>query len=191
MDKTSPDLTAARRRAEGRLLAKVEATIARHHLLHPGDKVLIAYSGGADSTALLTILLRLREKYSLRLALAHFNHLLRRTAAEDEEFAAEQARRHGLPLYLGREDIRAYAEEKGLNLEEAARERRYEFLRTRAAKIGANRIATGHTMTDQAETVILRLLRGAGRAWRGLRRRSAGSLFVRFSRLSGASSRPI
>ena len=149
---------------ERRLLAKVERTIERYGLLRPGDKVLIAYSGGVDSTALLEVLLRLQERHSLRLSLAHFNHLLRRTAADDEEFAAEQARRHGLPLYLGREDIRAYADEKGLNLEEAARERRYEFLKMQAARSGANRIATGHTMTDQAETVILRLLRGTGPA---------------------------
>ncbi|OGD18481.1 MAG: tRNA lysidine(34) synthetase TilS [Candidatus Aminicenantes bacterium RBG_16_63_16] len=158
----SDNRNAARQRAERRLLAKVEQTIARFELLRPDDKVLIAYSGGGDSTALLEILERLRQKYGLRLALAHFNHLLRRAAAGDEQFAAEQAQRHGLPFYLGREDIRAHASGEGLNLEEAAREKRYEFLKSTAVRIGANRIATGHTMTDQAETVILRILRGTG-----------------------------
>ncbi len=164
MNTDQPGGPPSRRRqpAAVRLLDKVRKTIERHGLAGTGDKILIACSGGADSTALLEVLLRLRDALSLRLALAHFNHLLRRTAGDDEEFAAEQARRHGLPFYLGREDIRAYAAEAGLNLEEAGRERRYEFLRTAAARVGANRIATGHTMTDQAETVILRILRGTG-----------------------------
>lgn len=179
MDEKSSGRNDARQRVERRLLAKVERTIDRFDLLRAGDKVLIAYSGGVDSTALLTVLLRLREKFSLRLALAHFNHMLRRTAADDEQFAVEQALRHGLPLYLGREDIRAWASEAGLNLEEAGREKRYEFLKTRAAKVGANRIATGHTMTDQAETVILRLLRGTGPAGLGGISPSLGGLIIR------------
>ncbi len=162
-----------------RLLDKVRKTIERHGLAGTGDKILIAYSGGADSTALLEVLLRLRDALSLRLALAHFNHLLRRTAGDDEEFAAEQARRHGLPLYLGREDIRAYAAEAGLNLEEAGRGRRYEFLRTTAVRVGANRIATGHNMTDQAETVILRILRGTGPTGLGGISPSVAGLIIR------------
>jgi tRNA(Ile)-lysidine synthase len=166
MNMNKPDQEPSRRRAgaDVRLLEKVRKTIDRYGLVQPGNKVLIAYSGGPDSTALLEVLLRLRDRYNLRLALAHFNHLLRSASAGDEEFAAGQAQRLGLPFYLGREDIRAYASEARLNLEEAGRQRRYEFLKTTAARVGANRIATGHTMTDQAETVILRILRGTGPA---------------------------
>jgi len=179
MDKPGQDRSRNRAGAEVRLLGKVRKTIEKHGLLGPGDKVLIAYSGGVDSTALLEVLLRLHESYSLRLALAHFNHMLRRAAADDEEFAAGQAQRHGLPFYLGREDIRAYASEKGLNLEEAGRERRYEFLKSTAARVGANRIATGHTMADQAETVILRILRGTGPSGLGGISPSVGGLIIR------------
>jgi tRNA(Ile)-lysidine synthase len=108
------------------------------------------------------ILLSLRERYRLRLSVAHFNHKLRRSAKDDELFSVRLAREHGLSVYLGREDIRAYAARRSLNLEEAARERRYLFLKKTAARIGADRIATGHTVTDQAETVLMRLLRGCG-----------------------------
>lgn len=144
------------------LLSSIRKTIVRFGLLEKGDKVLIACSGGADSVALTTVLLELRDEYSLRLALAHFNHRLRRAAAADERFVIELARKHDLPLYLRREDVRTYARERGRNLEEAGRERRYAFLREAADRVKADKIATGHTLSDQAETVLMRILRGSG-----------------------------
>jgi tRNA(Ile)-lysidine synthase len=144
------------------ILQKIRRTVERYHLLRKGDRILIAFSGGLDSTALLAAFLELKEEYSLDLSLAHFNHMLRRSAASDEKAAGEVARRHGIPICVGRENVRAYARKYGLNIEEAGRRRRYEFLRTTAAGIGATKIATGHTMNDQAETVLLRLLRGTG-----------------------------
>jgi tRNA(Ile)-lysidine synthase len=144
------------------ILDQVKKTIEQWRLLKKGDKVLIACSGGADSTALIALFLDLRQEYELEVALAHLNHLLRRRAAEDEQFVIGLARKHNLPLYLRREDVRAYAKEHGLNIEEAGRKRRYDFLKNTAARIHAAKIATGHTMTDQAETVLIRLLRGSG-----------------------------
>lgn len=145
-----------------KILDRARKTIEKYGQLEKGDKVLIAYSGGADSTALLAVLHDLRQEHSLQLALAHFNHLLRRNAMEDERFVIGVAQKYNLPLYLRRENIRGYAKKHGLNIEEAGRERRYKFLKKTASKIGANRIATGHTMTDQAETLLMRLLRGSG-----------------------------
>src|SRR4030042_107562 len=144
------------------LLRQVKKTIARHGLLESGDKVLVACSGGADSSALLAVLLELREEYALRLAIGHFNHRLRRSADDDERFVIRMAQKLGLPVYVRREDIRAFAAKQGLNSEEAGRERRYKFLRETAGRVEASRIATAHTLTDQAETVLMRILRGSG-----------------------------
>lgn len=144
------------------ILDTVKKTIKKHRLLQEKDRVLIAYSGGPDSTALLFLLLELHKELALEILLAHFNHKLRRRAEEDERFVEEMARKQALPLFLGAEDVQRYAKERRWNTEEAARRLRYDFLKKTASQAGANKIATGHTMSDQAETLLMRLLRGSG-----------------------------
>lgn len=129
--------------------------------------MLAACSGGPDSMALVAILRELGESMGFRLGVAHFDHRLRPGAAEDEALVREMSRRWGLSYTAGAKDVRAYAARKKLNLEEAARTLRYEFLRDAARKSGAGSIATGHTMNDQAETVLMRLMRGTGLAGLG------------------------
>jgi tRNA(Ile)-lysidine synthase len=145
-----------------RVFAAFRAAAVGGGLIVPGDRVVAALSGGPDSVALVALLLRLRGEMPLEVRLAHFNHRLREEAAGDESFVREMAARWVLPLETGSADVRAFAAAKKLNLEEAGRELRYGFLRRAAAAVGATKIATGHTMTDQAETVLMRLMRGAG-----------------------------
>jgi tRNA(Ile)-lysidine synthase len=133
-------------------------------LIVPGDRVLAAVSGGPDSVALAALLLELREEMPLEVRLAHFNHRLRPEAGRDERFVRDLARRWVLPLTSGSADVRAAAARDKRNLEEAGRELRYRFLRRAAEAAGVTKIATGHTMTDQAETVLMRLMRGTGLA---------------------------
>jgi tRNA(Ile)-lysidine synthase len=98
----------------------------------------------------------------LEISVAHFNHRIRPEARDDEAFVRELARRWVLPLVSGSKNVRREAAKRKLNLEEAARVLRYEFLRRAARKTGATKIATGHTMNDQAETFLMRLFRGTG-----------------------------
>jgi tRNA(Ile)-lysidine synthase len=137
-------------------------TISRYGLIATGDRVLVAFSGGQDSSVLLDLLLNLRDETPIEIVVAHFNHKLRPSANDDAAFAAETARKHGLPFVSGARDVRRYARKHKLNIEEAARELRYAFLRSAARRAGAGKIATGHTLTDQAETMLMRLLRGTG-----------------------------
>ncbi len=159
------------------ILVQFRNTIGRYGLVRPGDRILIAFSGGPDSTALLSLFLAARRELRLELALAHFNHRLRPAAKEDETFARESAAKYGLPIVVGSRDVRGYAQRRKMNLEEAGRELRYEFLKSAAKKLGADRIATGHTADDQAETVLMRLLRGTGlRGLGGIRPASEGGV---------------
>jgi tRNA(Ile)-lysidine synthase len=144
------------------ILERIKKTIQDYKLLEKKDKILIAYSGGVDSTGLLNLLLELREEWSFELFLGHFNHRLRQSADKDEQFVRRMAKIYSLPLFVGSKDVRSYAREKKLNIEEAGRELRYDFLKKTALKIGKAKIATGHTMTDQAETFLMRLMRGSG-----------------------------
>ena len=137
-------------------------TVARHGLLEPGDKVLVAFSGGQDSSALLDLLLRFRDEVPIEIRLAHFNHRLRPSADADQAHAWAVAGKYKMTIITGSRNVRLYARRRKLNLEEAARKLRYEFLKKAARRTGVTKIATGHTLTDQAETVLMRLLRGTG-----------------------------
>jgi tRNA(Ile)-lysidine synthase len=145
------------------LSQSVLAYIRREGLLRAGDRVGLAISGGADSVALLRIMLELREELGIVLSVVHFNHRLRGVEAEaDAEFVTRLAQRHELPLHAGSGDVSSHALSHHLSTEAAARDLRYRYFRELFAANTLNRIATGHTLDDQAETVLLRIVRGAG-----------------------------
>jgi len=127
-----------------------------------GGRIVAACSGGPDSVALVSLLLRLRREVPVDVVIAHFDHRLRADSAADEAFVRELAGRRGLPIAAGSADVRAFAADSKMNLEEAGRVLRYRFLRDQARRLKAAAIATGHTMNDQAETFLMRLMRGAG-----------------------------
>lgn len=142
---------------------KVRAAIEEHRLLDEGDGVVVAVSGGPDSLALLHALDRLASGYRLRLIVAHLDHRLRgEEGRADAAFVRDLAGTLRLPVVIGAADIKALAAERGLGTEEAGREARYAFLSAVAAERGCARVAVGHTQNDQAETVLIRLIRGGG-----------------------------
>ncbi len=135
--------------------------IRSRKLVAAGDKVLLALSGGADSTALLRLFLEIRSQLDLELAAAHLNHGLRGKESEaDAEFVRSLAADHHLPCVV--EKLSPRERPQGGNVQARAREQRYRFLQRIGDSLGAQRIALAHTRNDQAETVLLRLLRGSG-----------------------------
>ncbi|MBA4347974.1 MAG: tRNA lysidine(34) synthetase TilS, partial [Clostridiales bacterium] len=130
----------------------------------PTDEVLVALSGGADSTALLLSLHTLQNEGKIRgLFAAHLNHGIRgETAARDQRWCMALCERLGIPLATENADVPAFAKEHGQSLEQAAREVRYEFLERARESFGASVIATAHHRDDQAETVLMNLIRGSG-----------------------------
>jgi tRNA(Ile)-lysidine synthetase-like protein len=146
---------------------KVARFMQRQAMLDGARGVLVAVSGGPDSVALLDMLVRISNPHFPTpippLHIAHLDHMLRgRESAEDAEFVRELAAELGLKITINSIDVRAAALRTGRGIEETAREIRYEFLRAASADAGCDRIAVGHTMTDQAETFLMRLVRGAG-----------------------------
>jgi tRNA(Ile)-lysidine synthase len=143
------------------LLQRITQTIARHGMFERAQKVGVAVSGGADSVCLLYVLLELAPRWDLRLSILHLDHGLRgEESRQDAEFVRGLADRLGLPLSL-RETPVAQSPD---NLEQAARQARQAFFRETIASGAVERVATGHTRSDQAETVLFRFLRGSGTA---------------------------
>jgi tRNA(Ile)-lysidine synthase len=146
------------------VVERVRQTIQRYEMLPPGS-VVVGVSGGADSVALLHVLLRLRDELGLMLYAAHLNHGIRGSEADaDAAFVEALARDWGVPCVVETADVPALARERKLAIEEAARQARYAFLLRVARQIGADAVAVAHHADDQAETVLMHFLRGAGLA---------------------------
>lgn len=143
------------------LLQRVVRTIRTRHLFEPGQHVLVAVSGGPDSMALLSLLNRLKPSWRLTLTVVHYNYGLRGAESDGDQVCVEDlCRRWNLPVFVERLDVDSRP--RGVSLQSAARELRYGAMMKRALVCGADRIAVGHTADDQAETVLLWMLRGAG-----------------------------
>lgn len=164
------------------LALRLLSHIRRQELLNAGDRVGVAVSGGIDSVALMRLLLELRAELGIVLFVVHFNHKLRGAESEgDQKFVADLAREYGLEFLSDTEDVAAHAAKEGVSLETAARELRYGFFRhllgakgvperpalSKLDKSMLGKIVTGHTLDDQAETVLMRVIRGTGLAGLG------------------------
>ncbi|MBI4287024.1 MAG: tRNA lysidine(34) synthetase TilS [Chloroflexi bacterium] len=150
------------------LSRRVLGYIGKFGLMAPEEIVLVGVSGGPDSVCLLHLLAGMRESLGIRLHVAHLNHGLRGAEAEaDAAYVSRLARDMGLACTVERSDVLAHRTQHGESLEEAAREVRYGFFAQVAAVVGASRVAVGHTLDDQVESILLHILRGAG--LRGLR----------------------
>ncbi|HBS59714.1 MAG TPA: tRNA lysidine(34) synthetase TilS [Firmicutes bacterium] len=146
-----------------RMLARVRETIRKFDMLKRCDKIVVAVSGGPDSMALLHIMRNMQKEYKLQLYAAHVNHMLRGVEAdEDAAFVANLCKAWEIPCFVTRINVPSIMAERKLSAEEAAREVRYHFLQHVAAITGSNKIAVGHNADDQAETILMRFLRGSG-----------------------------
>jgi tRNA(Ile)-lysidine synthase len=145
------------------LIEKVLDTIEENRMLKDGDKVIVAVSGGPDSICLLHVLLRLRERFSLKLIAAHVNHGLRgKDADDDAKYVEEFCHESGLEFRCIKEDIHRISAERNISDETAGREIRYEFFERLKSEYAADKIAIAHNLNDQAETVLMRIMRGTG-----------------------------
>jgi len=145
------------------LAARLSTVLQRRFRIRAGERIAVAVSGGADSVALLLLLLELREKMGFVLVVVHFNHQLRgRFSDADEKFVARLAARHELEFHSASANVAASAKKERANLEDAARRARYSFFQSLAGAGRYSRIAVAHTADDQAETVLAHILRGTG-----------------------------
>ncbi|MBQ8175863.1 MAG: tRNA lysidine(34) synthetase TilS [Oscillospiraceae bacterium] len=141
------------------MIEKVKLTITKHNMLSAGDSVCAALSGGADSVALLLMLLELSSEMNFSLSAVHVNHLLRGAESDrDEQFCRDLCARLGVPLQIFREDAAAFSQTLDVSVETGARELRYKIF----SRLTTDKIATAHNLNDNAETLLFRLARGTG-----------------------------
>jgi tRNA(Ile)-lysidine synthase len=166
------------KRESAHLEQRTFASLTKQGMIRPGERVGVAVSSGADSVALLLLLLELREKLGVILSVVHFNHKLRGKASDaDEKFVSKLAAKHGLEFHTASVRVAAKAKKERANLEDAARRARYDFFQSLVESGKLTRIAVAHTADDQAETVLAHLMRGTGIAGLGGIHPVAGSVF--------------
>ncbi len=145
-----------------RILLSISRLNRRARLIKFGDRLLVAVSGGPDSVALLHLLSLLKRRWGLELAVAHVHHGLQKQNEQSLELSRKTSARLGLPFYFKRADVRKFAKKERRSVEEAGRILRYSFFESTARRLGMNKIATAHTLDDQAETLLMRIIRGSG-----------------------------
>ena len=156
---------------------KVFSYIRKHHMLAPGDRVVVGVSGGADSVCLLFVLARWARSNPLELAVVHVNHGIRQEAAEDARYVQKLCEKLEIPFFLHQADIPTFAREQKLSEEEAGRQVRYEAFRRVLEEQSMNRIAVAHNAQDRSETMLFHLFRGTGlRGLSGIRPRPSKEL---------------
>lgn len=144
------------------LLEKVEKYCITNKLIEKGDRIVVGVSGGPDSLCLLSLLNSLKDKYELRLIVVHINHSLREEADFEENYVKEIATKLNLNFFSKKVDINMLSKERKCSTEEVARNVRYEFFREVLEKTNSNKIAVAHNKNDNAETVLMNIIRGSG-----------------------------
>lgn len=143
---------------------KILKTIKKYNLIKNGDKIVIGVSGGPDSIALLNILIKIKQskKINFDILVCHINHMIRKEAIEDEEFVKEFCKNNNIDCYIKRIDVENVAKREKSGTEEIGRRERYKFFKEILEKTNSNKIATAHNANDNAETVIMNIIRGSG-----------------------------
>lgn len=141
---------------------KVIRFINSHSLIKAGEKILVALSGGPDSVFLLHFLKKYQKKFKVELGAFHLNHSLRKSADKEQKFCDELCEKLSIPFYTEKVDVKSYAKKNKISVEEAGRNLRYKYLKELAKKNKFNLIATAHNADDNAETVLLNLVKGTG-----------------------------
>ncbi len=143
---------------------KILNTIKKYSLIEKNEKILIGVSGGPDSMCLLNLLnqIKVEEKIKIQIVVAHINHLLREEATDEESYVEEYCLKNNIPFYSKKIDVEKIAKKNKTGLEETARNVRYEYFDEISKMESCSKIATGHNKNDNAETVIMNILRGTG-----------------------------
>ena len=140
---------------------KILKTIKKYNLISNGDKIVVAVSGGPDSMCLLNILKNLRQKFNIELFVAHINHMIREEADSETEYVKNYCERNNIKCFIKRANVLEMAKEQKKGTEEMGRIVRYDFFEYVANEVSADKIAIAHTENDNAETILMNLMRGA------------------------------
>jgi len=142
---------------------KVINTINKYELIKNGDNIVVGVSGGPDSMTLLNMLLVLRnnKKFDFNIVVAHVNHAIRKEADEETKYVSDFCKKNNIDCFVKKEKVEDLAKKNKIGTEEAGRKLRYDFFYEIAKKVNANKIATAHTANDNAETVLMNIIRGA------------------------------
>ena len=141
---------------------KVLETIQKYNLIEPGDKVVLGVSGGPDSMAMFYILKEFSQKMNFEIVVSHIHHGIRKEATADEQYVEKWCKKLGVPFFVLHSKVEELAKAQKLGVEETGRKVRYEFFNQVVEKVGANKIAIAHNKNDNAETIIMNILRGSG-----------------------------